>query len=407
MFDFFKKKKISIWPNKASDSVASLALLIDSLGFPFTGWKHPDLEMSEYYTDVIKFACNSNQVFTYRYLFDDNLVGEVMLGCALAVARDEREELVKTLEFGIFTLETIMKLTTSDAINSDNPLNVLFSRFAELWETTMCDKDNKAEEEREALRKVLYECLIHSRSQAINAFNPMIESIKIYDLEEIEQLTYRKERGLYEEVLFKRSTHPKLFKFMPIPNAQLLLEARRKEYQTAIKAESTQQSCLIKLRDDMKEYGRDTRMLYDKFCEFLALMDDIRLELHVIGGEHCKLKLDEITYTRNDYFDKVTKIFVSFEETFEPVMESLRTNYDSTYDQMSNEKMTALKYIDTKEIPSYVLTLPDEVFIAVKEFVSRDEMNKHLFDHCPELMLGIVTEDEDSKEIYRKVELLA
>jgi hypothetical protein len=29
MFNFFKKKKISIWPSKASESVASLALLID------------------------------------------------------------------------------------------------------------------------------------------------------------------------------------------------------------------------------------------------------------------------------------------------------------------------------------------------------------------------------------------
>lgn len=406
MFDFFKKKKISIWPSKASDSVASLALLIDSLGFPFTGWKHPDLEMSEYYTDVIKFACNSNQAFTYRYLFDDNLVGEVMLGCALAVARDEREELVKTLELGIFTLESILKLSATDVSDSDSPLNTLFSRFAQFWEMTMCDKDNKSEEEREDLRKVLYECLIHSRSQAINAFNPMIESIKIYDLEEIEQLTYRKERGLYEEVLFKRSTHPKLFKFMPIPNAQLLLEARRNEYNTAIKSENIKNSCLAKLSEDMKNSGSDSKLLYDNFCDFLNVMDDARLELYIIGGEHCKLKLDEITNSRNSIFDSMTKVFVEYDSSFTDLMEKLRVNYDSTYDKMSNEKMMPLKYIDTKEIPSYVLTLPDEDLIAVKEFVSRDEMSKHLFDHCPELMLSIVTEDEDSKEIYRKLEFL-
>jgi len=407
MFNFFKKKKISIWPNKASDSVASLALLIDSLGFPFTGWKHPDLEMSDYYTDVIKYACNSNQAFTYRYLFDDNLVGEVMLGCALAVARDEREELIETLELGIFTLESIMKISSSDVSDSDSPLNTLFSRFAQFWEMTMCDKDNKSEEEREDLRKVLYECLIHSRSQAINAFKPMIESINVFDLEDIEQLTYRKERGLYEDVLFKRFSHPRLFNFMPTPNAKLLLEARKQEYETAIKAEATKQSCVVKLRDDMENSGSDSRRLYDNFCEFLNVMDDARLELKIIGGEHCTSKLDELTNYRNNIFDNMTKMFVEYDTSFTEIMESLRINYDTTYEKMSNQKMMALKYIDTKEIPSYVLTLSDEDLVGIKELVSRDEMNKHLFDNCSELMLGFITEDDDSKEVYRKMELLA
>jgi hypothetical protein len=156
----------------------------------------------------------------------------------------------------------------------------------------------------------------------------------------------------------------------------------------------------------MKNSGSDSKLLYDNFCDFLNVMDDARLELYIIGGEHCKLKLDEITNSRNSIFDSMTKVFVEYDSSFTDLMEKLRVNYDSTYDKMSNEKMMPLKYIDTKEIPSYVLTLPDEDLIAVKEFVSRDEMSKHLFDHCPELMLSIVTEDEDSKEIYRKLEFL-
>ena len=402
MFDFFKKKKISIWPNKASDSVASLALLIDSLGFPFTGWKHPDLEMSEYYTDVIKFACNSNQAFTYRYLFDDNLVGEVMLGCALAVARDEREELVKTLELGIFTLESILKLSATDVSDSDSPLNTLFSRFAQFWEMTMCDKDNKSEEEREDLRKVLYECLIHSRSQAINAFNPMIESIKIYDLEEIEQLTYRKERGLYEEVLFKRSTYPKLFKLMPTPNAQLLLDARKKEYETAIRAESTKHSCSVKLRDDMEKYSHDSQVLYDKFYEYFDAIDKIRLELEVIGGEHCLSKLSDINDMRESIFTMMTDMFVAFEETFAPVMENLRINFDTTYQKMVSDIMMIFQYIDKVEIPSFILTLPDEDLLQLKEYVKKEDMYKHLAGN----MLDVLLDEEENKEVYRKIELL-
>jgi hypothetical protein len=36
MFNFFKKKDIKIYPVKASQSIASLALLIDSQGYPFS-----------------------------------------------------------------------------------------------------------------------------------------------------------------------------------------------------------------------------------------------------------------------------------------------------------------------------------------------------------------------------------
>ena len=402
MFSFFKKKQISIWPSKASESVASLALLIDSLGFPFTGWKHPDLEMNEYYTDVIKYACNSNQLFTYRYLFDDHLMGEIMLGCALAVAKEERKDLVETLEFGILNLETLMKLSADDVSRSDNPLNSLFNIFAQIWEMKFCDDDNKPEKEREDLRKVLYECLIHSRSQAINAFEPMIKSIKVFDLEEIEQLSFRKERSLYEDLLFRRYTNYKLFKLMPFPNASLLLEARKKEYQTAVDAENSKTSCLVKLKDDMESSGSDTKLLYDKFCDFLNTMDDIRLELKVIGGEHCSIKLKEITETRNSIFENMTKVFVEYDSSFTDMMEKLRINYDSTYDEMTKNNMFQLKYIDPVEIPSYVLTLSDEDLISLKEYVSKDEMFKHLSAH----MLDVLLDDEESKEIYRKIELL-
>jgi hypothetical protein len=402
MFEFFKKKQISIWPSKASDSVASLALLIDSLGFPFTGWKHPDLEMNEYYTDVIKYACNSNQLFTYRYLFQDNLIGEIMLGCALEVAKLERKELVETLEFGILNLETIMKLSADDVNESDNPLNSLFNVFAQIWEMKFCEDDNKEEKEREDLRKVLYDCLIHSRTQAINAFDPMIKSIKTFDLEEIEQLSFRKNRSLFEDILFRRYSNPKLFKLMPFPNAQLLLDARIKEYKLAVDAENTKTSCMLNLKEAMESSGSDSKLLYDKFCEFLNVMDDTRLELKVIGGEHCSLKLKDITETRNTIFDSMTKVFVEYDSVFTEMMLSLRTNYDDTYQEMSSNNMFQLKYVDPVEIPSYVLTLSDEDLISLKEYVSKDEMFKHLSAH----MLDVLLDDEESKEIYRKIELL-
>jgi hypothetical protein len=149
-----------IWPKKASESASSLGLLITSLGFPFTGWQPTDLELTEYEADVIKPACQCSQLFTYRYLFSDHLVGEVMLGCALAIAKEERKELIEHLDFGVFRLEEILKLIASEAMSNENPLNIVMSRFALLWEMMMCKNDNKDEVFRETLREKIYSCLI-------------------------------------------------------------------------------------------------------------------------------------------------------------------------------------------------------------------------------------------------------
>ena len=402
MFDFFKKKKISVWPSKASDSASSLGLLTTSLGYPFTGWKVPDMELSDYEENVIKPACHCNQLFTYRYLYEDNLLGEIMLGCALAIAKEAREDLIEYLDFGVFTLEEILKIIATDAVKDKNPINIVMSRFALLWEMRMCDGDNKDEKYREKLREKIYSCLFHSRNQAINAFDPMISNISDYNLDEIEQLTYRRKRSIFEEVLYKRSNQPNLFRHMPLPNAQLLLEARRKEYQTALDAEDTKQNCFIKLKKDMESCGSDSKLLYDKFCEFLNVMDDLRLELKLIGGEYCDSKLVEITDSRNDIFDSMTKVFVEYEESFSDLMSSLRNNYDSTYTEMEND-LGIFKYIDTKEIPSFALTLSDEIFIKLKDTVSKEEMESYLVTN----MIDILLDGEEREEVYRKVNLLS
>ena len=402
MFNFFKKKKISIWPSKASESVASLALLIDSLGFPFTGWKHPDLEMSDYYTDVIKYACNSNQLFTYKYLFDDHLIGEIMLGCSLEIAKIERKELVSSLEFGVSELDEIMKGSAEYIGNSDKPLNSLFFAFAQIWEIKFCESDNKTEKERENLRNVMFDCLFHSRSQAINAFDPMIKSIETFDFEEIEQLSFREGRGFFEDVLFRRYKYPHLFKTIQFPNAQLLLDARRKEYKVAVEAENAKNNCLEKLKEDMESSGSDSKLLYDKFIGFLDAMDEIRVELKAIGGDHCSIKLKEITETRNNIFDSMTKVFVEYDAGFSEMMTSLRETYDRFYEEISNNHMSKLRYLDDVEIPFYILTLSDEVLLSLKEYIPKDEFVRHLASY----MLDVLLDEKEGKEIYRKMELL-
>ena len=109
MFNFFKKKEIKIYPIKASQSIASLALLIDSNGYPFSDWKDPNIELTEEEKNLIEPACQCLQLFYYRYAYNDNhLLGDVMLGCILAVVKDRNPHLAELYELGINLFEETM-----------------------------------------------------------------------------------------------------------------------------------------------------------------------------------------------------------------------------------------------------------------------------------------------------------
>ena len=63
MFNFFKKKEIKIYSTKASQSIASLALLIDSRGYPFSDWQDPEIELTEDEVNLIEPACQCLHVY--------------------------------------------------------------------------------------------------------------------------------------------------------------------------------------------------------------------------------------------------------------------------------------------------------------------------------------------------------
>jgi len=77
-------------------------------------------------------------------------------------------------------------------------------------------------------------------------------------------------------------------------------------------------------------------------------------------------------------------------------------NFDTTYQKMVSDKMMIFQYIDKVEIPSFILTLPDEDLLQLKEYVKKDDMYKHLAGN----MLDVLLDEEESEEVYRKVELL-
>ena len=121
MFNIFKKKEIKIYPIKASQSIASLALLIDSNGYPFSDWKDPGISLTEEEVNLIEPACQSLQLFYYRYAYNDkHLLGEVMLGCVLSVVKDNKPDLANLYEIGIDLFEETMFFLFNKSSNLQN-----------------------------------------------------------------------------------------------------------------------------------------------------------------------------------------------------------------------------------------------------------------------------------------------
>jgi len=403
MFDFFKKrKKLSIWPNRASESVSSMGLLVSSLGFPFNEWKHPDLILTDYESSVIRPACHCNQIFAYRYLFEDHLIGEVMLGSALSIAREERGDFINSLEFGLMTLEESLKIIGPEASDSEDPINIVLARFSQMWEIVMCEDDGKEESFRESLREKTYKCLWHSRLQAINAFDPMIKNILIYNLSDIEQVSYRKDRSIFEEVLYRRSKYPVLFRHMLAPNAELLLEARRKAQEFAVNSDVKYRDSLVQLKHNLEDADNSgSEAIYNKFREYLDSTDDLRYELHLVGGEDCRLKLRELTEGRESIFNLVKASFVSYDNNFEGLMVELKKNYDGTYQKML-ELPGIYRFVDDKEIPSFALTMDDDEFSKLKDSVEPQEFLSYLERNRIDINLP----SEQKYEVGRKISLL-
>ena len=221
MFNFFKKKDIKIYPVKASQSIASLALLIDSRGYPFSDWKVKDISLTEDEEHLIEPACQCLQLFFYRYAYNEkHLLGEVMLGCVLSVVKENKPELAKLYELGIELFEETMLFLFNQSMNKQELLANLPSYFAVNWERNYNQEETSKEVRTQTANKLL-QCLLHSRTSGDSVLQPMIDSIVDFDLEEIEQISFRKNMSLYEDVLYKRLAYPFLFRHMKTPHQRI------------------------------------------------------------------------------------------------------------------------------------------------------------------------------------------
>jgi hypothetical protein len=402
MFNFFKKKDIKIYPVKASQSIASLALLIDSRGYPFSDWKVKDINLTEDEENLIEPACQCLQLFFYRYAYNEkHLLGEVMLGCVLSVVKENNPELANLYELGIELFEETMLFLFNQSMNKQELLANLPSYFAVNWERNYNQEDTSKEVRTQTANKLL-QCLLHSRTSGDSVLQPMIDSIVDFDLEEIEQISFRKNMSLYEDVLYKRLAYPFLFRHMKTPNASLLLACRQREKNLALDFSSEKDSIEKTFIDNISNDGLTFQLLRDSYLNFIKAIDEIRAELSNIGGTDCNVCLKEVELSRKKINELYLKLIAdSLPEKLDSEIEFC-LKLDEIYLDVK-DLFNITKHIDSDETMSYILTLDD---VSISKYTEAIKIEV-IVDYLKKASLIEHFSDEEKDFVNSKIRLFS
>ena len=402
MFNFFKKKDIKIYPVKASQSIASLALLIDSRGYPFSDWKVKDIHLTEDEEHLIEPACQCLQLFFYRYAYNEkHLLGEVMLGCVLSVVKENKPELAKLYELGIDLFEETMLFLFNQSMNKQELLADLPSYFAVNWERNYNQEETSKEVRTQTANKLL-QCLLHSRTSGDSVLQPMIDSIVDFDLEEIEQISFRKNMSLYEDVLYKRLAYPFLFRHMKTPNASLLLACRQREKNLALDLSSEKDSIEKTFIDNISNDGLTFQLLRDSYLDFIKAIDEIRAELSNIGGTDCNVCLKEVELSRKKINELYLKLIAdSLPEKLDSEIEFC-LKLDEIYLDVK-DLFNITKHIDSDETMSYILTLDD---VSISKYTEAIKIEV-IVDYLKKASLIEHFSDEEKDFVNSKIRLFS
>jgi len=371
MFNIFKKKDIKIYPTKASQSIASLALLINNGGYPFSDWKDPSVQLTEEEKNLIEPACQCLQLFFYRYAYNErHLLGDVMLGSVLAVVKDNNPHLAKLYEIGIDLFEETMLFLFTKSMNKKDLIDNLPSYFAVNWERNY-NRDETSKEIRDETSEKLLQCLLYSRTTGDSVLQPMIDAIVDFDLDEIEQISFRKKRSLFEDVLYKRTYYPFLFRHMPIPNANLLLESRQKEHNLALEFTSKKDVLENNFIESFKRDGLTYQSIRDSYLEFIKSIDEIRSDLVNIGGVDCNICLNDLEVSRQKMSDLYLELIAnSLPDKLEAEKE-FKLKLDGIYLSVL-ELFNPAEYINPDEMISYIFTMEDSYILRYSKVIKVD-----------------------------------
>lgn len=374
---FGGKKELKIFPSLASQSVSSLALIFLTDGFPFSSYKSDDVEINEIEDSFIKPACHCYMLYLYPTYFESQRLGETLLGCALAVARKQNEKLIDLIEYGLSIINESFFIAAYEFSGSEDSTSKIISTFAYSWINFMDSDKELNEQQKEELYKKLYQCLCHSSTIVSKSLKHMIESIDTYDLEDIDDITFKRIKvGLIEKTLKDRIERAYLYPHKSRPTAQELYEAREKEADILKELENNYENIKLKLNSEIQNAtGADETQ--DAIKNYVLSVGDLKVETKRVGTNFADILIQNIDAKNDELypsFKTIINALLGDDEVGEKYFDDLLTLHES---YRFIEVMATLKYIDSDILASYILGLEDEDFQVLAD---ESGIEKSLFE---------------------------
>ncbi len=382
MFEIFRRKPrqdLSIWPRTASKSLESLSLLFCSMGFPFSGWKHPDWKCSKENEALFKPACNAFQVATYFSFFvnkcDDDLLSGLARETFIEIAKLGRKDFAEALEYFLEVQDASMVVASENAEAGIDKYAAMLAVIAMGWLTLDAksgkgDKVNLEDSSQEKRLNDLCKYLSHARTQALSAFEPMVNAIVDFDVENFKCFSFKKNRSVFEEVLWRRIEFPELFSHMPEVTATLLLDARRKERDSYYTLSGERKELLSVISERLKNNIMPD--FAEPYFKSLSEIDDLSQKAFFIGGD-CLPIYEELTKFRGNLVELSNQ-----DENLERLVKAC-DNYKCL--AFMSKIGGALRWVESSEVPSFILADTEEEIAAFAELVAADktDWNQKIF----------------------------
>lgn len=372
MFEnFWRKPKqdVSIWPRSASKSIESLSQLFCTMAFPFSGWKHPNWECCEENERLFKPACNAFQVEIFFSKFlnkcDDGLLAELARGTFIETAKSGCKDFAEALEYFLKVQDISMTIAAENGeVQYAEVLAViamgLLTLEAQSNKTGWCSDPEDTTQDKRVNDLCKY--LAHARTQALSAFEPMVNAIVDFDVDNFSCLSFRKNRAVFEEVLWRRVEFPELFSEMPKVSSALILEARRRERDSCLALVEEQKQLFLVIREQVDRVlnNRTSMSEFAKhYFKSISEIDDLSQKAFGIGGE-CLSVYEKLLCIRNTLVEMSSQ---------DELLASMVKTCDECRNLMLMSKISgALQWVEPSEILQFILADTEEEIKSFAEF---------------------------------------
>ena len=374
IFGFKKKPSLSIFPNTASASVSSLALLLVTMGPPFSEWKPDDLDLTEEEQGGVHLACNCLQLFMYPTQFKKTILGEVLMGCALTIAKDERPELADFMHKGYSVIENAFSAAALAYGVEDASESKLLSFVASTWVETF--EVNLTETESRTRAEKIYQCFLYAKDRASAIFQPMVTAIDTFDLDEIYQLDfYEHNLSIFERALQNREKFKFLYRGFEPPTAKEQYEAKLKELEAAKSLEAEFEASIETM---VAKLGNiEAKDACDLIRDWFWVSQDTLAALKTVQGERCMIAGLSVRQEQERMVEMLKPLLTECLGQGADINEMIESWRDATVKTGISAKVATLaKNIPSDELPNYLLSLGPDYFDSLKLYKFKEPMTR-------------------------------